>query len=76
MFNKILLFVFCSFIFSEKIIFQIKNTNIYDYDFYETVPYSEWVVLDTSKQRLSKNSFLEKELVFFESVEKKNKLTW
>tara|TARA_A100000164_G_scaffold47010_2_gene35645 strand:- start:11638 stop:13329 length:1692 start_codon:yes stop_codon:yes gene_type:complete len=71
MFNKILLFVFCSFIFSEKIIFQIKNTNIYDYDFYETVPYSEWVVLDTSKQRLSKNSFLEKELVFFESLEKK-----
>ena len=41
MFNKILLFAFCSFIFSEKVIFQIKNTNIYDYDFYENVPFSE-----------------------------------
>ena len=71
MFNKILLFTFCSFVFSEKVIFQIENTNIYDYDFYETVPFSEWVVLDSSKQRLSKNSFLEKELVFFESLEKK-----
>ena len=71
MFNKILLFTFCSFVFSEKVIFQIENKNIYDYDFYETVPFSEWVVLDSSKQRLSKNSFLEKELVFFESLEKK-----
>ena len=71
MFNKILLFAFCSFVFSEKVIFQIENTNIYDYDFYETVPFSEWVVLDSSKQRLSKNSFLEKELVFFESLKKK-----
>ena len=69
--NKILFFVFLSFIFSEKVLFQIKNTNIYDYDFFETIPFSEWVVLDSSKQRLSKNSFLERELVFFESLEKK-----
>ena len=69
--NKILFFVFFSFIFSEKVLFQIKNTNIYDYDFFETVPFSEWVALDSSKQRLSKNSFLEKELIFFESLEKK-----
>ena len=69
--NKILFFVFLSFVFSEKVLFQIKNTNIYYYDFFETIPFSEWVVLDSSKQRLSKNSFLERELVFFESLEKK-----
>jgi len=68
MLNKILLVFFFACLFPQQPLFKLGKTVYYGYNFFETVPYSEWVLLDTTKKRLTKNSFLEKELVYFEST--------
>lgn len=68
MLNKIFLMSVFSFLFSQELLFTLGGKNYYDYDFFSMVPYSEWSFLDSTKQRMAKNSFLEKELVFFEST--------
>ena len=67
MLNKKILLLSFSFLFSQEPLFTLGKTTLYDYNFFETVPFSEWGALDSSKQRLAKNSFLEKELVFHDS---------
>ena len=67
MFNKTFLIFFFAFLFSQQPLFRLGNQSFYDYSFFEMVPHSEWSLLDTTKQRLTKNSFLEKELVYFEA---------
>ena len=67
MFNKTFLIFFFTFLFSQQSLFKLGNKNFYDYSFFESIPHSEWSLLDTTKQRLTKNSFLEKELVYFEA---------
>ena len=67
MLNKKILLLSLSFLFSQEPLFTLGKTTLYDYNFFETVPFSEWGALDSSKQRLAKNSFLEKELVFHDS---------
>jgi len=68
MLNKILLIFFFVCLFAQQPLFKLGNNAYYNYNFFETVPYSEWTLLDTTKKRLTKNSFLEKELVYFEST--------
>ena len=65
---KIFLMPVFSFLFSQELLFTLGKKDYYDYDFFSMIPYSEWSVLDSTKQRMAKNSFLEKELVFFEST--------
>ena len=67
MLNKTFLFFCTAFLFGQQSLFTLGEQTYYNYNFYETVPYSEWSLLDTTKQRLTKNSFLEKELIYFES---------
>ena len=67
MFNKTLLLFCTAFLFAQQPLFTLGEQVYYDYNFYETIPYSEWTLLDTTKQRLTKNSFLEKELAYFEA---------
>ena len=67
MLNKKILLLAISFLFSQETLFTLGKTTLYDYNFFETVPFSEWSILDSSKQRLAKNSFLEKELAFHDS---------
>lgn len=67
MFNKLILFISFSFLFSQETLFSLGEKPVYSYNFFETVPFSEWSELDSSKQRIAKNSFLEKELIFYDS---------
>lgn len=67
MLNKKLLLLTLSFLFSQEPLFTLGKTALYSYNFFETIPFSEWSTLDSSKQRMAKNSFLEKEMVFYDS---------
>ena len=68
MLNKTLLIFFFAGLFAGQSLFKLGNQAYFDFDFFDTVPYSEWALLDTTKKRLTKNSFLEKELVYFEAT--------
>ena len=68
MLNKTLLIFFFTGLFAGQSLFKLGNQAYFDFDFFDTVPYSEWALLDTTKKRLTKNSFLEKELVYFEAT--------
>lgn len=67
MINKTLTLFFFTLLFAQNPLFKLGKETLFSYNFFETIPYSEWSILDTTKQRMAKNSFLEKELVYFES---------
>jgi len=61
-------FLLFSFVFSDNVLLKIGNSLFYDYDFYQQVPMSEWASFDSTKKTRALNSFIEKELVFYESL--------
>ena len=62
-------FVFLfSFVFSSKTLLSVGDSLFYVHDFYQQVPMSEWASFDSTKKERALNSFVEKNLVFLESV--------
>ena len=62
-------FVFLfSFLFSSKTLLSVGDSLFYVHDFYQQVPMSEWASFDSTKKERALNSFVEKNLVFLESV--------
>ena len=66
--NNFLFFLFLSFCFSQNALARFDNKVLFDYDFFQTVPHSEWVVLDSLKKSTQLSRFLDKELVFHEAT--------
>ena len=66
--NRFLFYMFfLSFLFSSSVLLEIEDKNIYSSSFYQTIPRSSWVELDSSKQGFALDDFIKKELVFFHS---------
>ena len=66
--NLFLFFVLFCFLFPEKTLLTVGESEIYDYNFYQQVPMSEWASFDSTKKERALNSFIEKELVFHEAL--------
>ena len=60
-------FVFLAFLFSGSALLEIEGEKILSSSFYQTMPRSSWVELDSSKQSFALDDFVKKELVFFHS---------
>ena len=50
MLNKTLLIFFFTGLFAGQSLFKLGNQAYFDFDFFDTVPYSEWALLDTTKK--------------------------
>ena len=62
------LFVFFCFSFSQSgVLARFGDEVLYDYDFFQAVPHSEWVSLDSTKKELRLSRFFERELVFYDA---------
>ena len=59
MINKTLTLFFFTLLFAQSPLFKLGNDTLFSYNIFETIPYSEWSILDTTKQRMAKNSYLE-----------------
>jgi len=66
MINFILLFslLFCN----NTVLFNIGDHSVYSSDFYQEVPRSDWVELDSLKKTKAVNSFLERELSYYDAL--------
>ena len=62
-----LVFLF-SFVFSSKALLSVGDSLFYVHDFYQQVPMSEWASFDSTKKERALSSFVEKNLVFLESI--------
>ena len=68
MFRLFIILLF-SFLFSkEGVLFSLKNHDVFLSDFYQQVPYNDWVQLDSLQKESAVNSFLERELVYFDAL--------
>ena len=63
------LFFLVSFILSSSPLISVGDYRVFDYDFYQQVPFSEWAALDSTKKNRALDSFLEKEIVYYESLQ-------
>ena len=65
--NSLLFCFFFCFSFSQNVFAHFDDVSLYDFDFFQNIPHSEWVLLDSSKQNSELNRFLDKELVFHDA---------
>ncbi len=64
-----LLLLFFSFSFAENsILFSIEKQGVFSQDFFKTISYNEWEKLDSLKKDRAFNSFLEKELIYYDAL--------
>ncbi len=64
-----LLLLFISFVFTENsVFFSIEKHNVFTEDFFQTISYNEWEKLDSLKKERAINSFVEKELIYYDAL--------
>tara|TARA_Y100000588_G_C13720425_1_gene697002 strand:- start:111 stop:356 length:246 start_codon:yes stop_codon:yes gene_type:complete len=69
MIRFVLLFFITSFALLSSPLMTVGDYSVFDYDFYQQVPFSEWSLLDSTKKNSALDSFLEKEIVYYESLQ-------
>ena len=68
MYSLFFSFLLFSFLFSENVLFSVNGHSVYKYDFFQQMPYSEWVSLDSTKKVSSLDNFIEKELSYYDAL--------
>ena len=66
--NNFLFVFFIGFVFSQNVFARFENQQLFDYDFFQSIPFSEWVLLDSTKKSFQINNFLDRELVFYDAL--------
>ena len=62
------LFLFSIVFCSNPVLFNIGEHSVLASDFYQEVPRSDWVELDSLKKTKAVNSFLERELSYYDAL--------
>ena len=66
---KLFIILFLFPLFGEDVVlFSLENYKVYSSDFYQQVPYNEWVELDSLKKEKAVDSFLERELSYYDAL--------
>ena len=64
-----LLLLFISLVFAENsVFFSIEKHDVFIEDFFQNISYNEWEKLDSLKKERAINSFLEKELIYYDAL--------
>ncbi len=66
--NRFFVFFFMVFLFSDDVLLEIENSFVFSSSFYQTVPHSSWVGLDSLKKERTLSDFVKKETVYHHSV--------
>ena len=62
--------LFFSFLFTQNILMEIEERDVFDFEFFQSVPKSVWVEADKEKQSSLFGDFKNKEVVFHYSLDK------
>ena len=68
MINFLFLFCFSLLFCKNPVLFNIGDHAVYSSDFYQEVPRNEWVELDSLKKIKAVDSFLERELSYYDAL--------
>ena len=69
--NRLVLFLFLSFLFCDDVLLKIDNKPIYSSVFFQNIPRSSWVELDSLKKERVLDDFIKKEMVYSYSLQQR-----